>query len=75
MQQPENHIPDHSPQHIGQDIAVLITSGSMFGIWGVFLGIPVYASAKVVISALFEWYKEVSGLYEKDEVEEIQSEE
>ena len=54
---------------------VLITSGSMFGIWGVFLGIPVYASAKVVISALFEWYKEVSGLYEKDEVEEIQSEE
>lgn len=54
---------------------VLITSGSMFGIWGVFLGIPVYASAKVVISALFEWYKEVSGLYEKDEVEEIQREE
>ena len=54
---------------------VLITSGSMFGIWGVFLGIPVYASAKVVISALFEWYKEVSGLYEEDEVEEIQSEE
>ena len=54
---------------------VLITSGSMFGIWGVFLGIPFYASAKVVISALFEWYKEVSGLYEKDEVEEIQSEE
>ena len=54
---------------------VLITSGSMFGIWGVFLGIPVYASAKVVISALFEWYKDVSGLYEKDEIEEIQREE
>lgn len=54
---------------------VLITSGAMFGIWGVFLGIPVYASAKVVISALFEWYKDVSGLYEKDEIEEIQREE
>ena len=29
----------------------------MFGIWGVLLGIPVYASAKVVISAIFNWYK------------------
>ena len=45
---------------------VLLTSGSMFGIWGVFLGIPVYASAKVVIGAIFEWYKEVSGLYEEE---------
>ena len=43
---------------------VLLTSGSMFGIWGVLLGIPIYASAKVVISEIFDWYKEVSGLYE-----------
>ena len=43
---------------------VLLTSGSMFGIWGVLLGIPIYASAKVVISAIFDWYKEISGLYE-----------
>jgi len=43
---------------------VLLTSGSMFGIWGVLLGIPIYASAKVVISEIFYWYKEVSGLYE-----------
>ena len=50
---------------------VLLTSGSMFGIWGVFLGIPVYASAKVVIGAIFEWYKVVSGLYEEhNEIEE-----
>ncbi|MDG7707379.1 AI-2E family transporter [Streptococcus pneumoniae] len=52
---------------------VLLTSGSMFGIWGVLLGIPVYASAKVVISAIFEWYKVVSGLYEL-EGEEVKSE-
>ena len=39
----------------------------MFGIWGVLLGIPVYASAKVIISAIFEWYKVVSGLYELEE--------
>lgn len=46
---------------------VLLTSGSMFGIWGVLLGIPIYASAKVVISAIFDWYKEISGLYESVE--------
>lgn len=45
---------------------VLLTSGSMFGVWGVFLGIPVYASGKVVVGALFEWYRKVSGLYEQD---------
>ena len=49
---------------------VLLTSGSMFGLWGVLLGIPVYASAKVVIAAIFDWYKEVSGLYEES-TEEI----
>ncbi|MCY7134115.1 AI-2E family transporter [Streptococcus gordonii] len=52
---------------------VLLTSGSMFGICGVLLGIPVYASAKVVITAIFKWYKVVSGLYD-DEVEEEVSE-
>ena len=51
---------------------VLLTSGSMFGIWGVLLGIPIYASAKVVISAIFDWYKEISGLYEP--VEETEGE-
>ena len=50
---------------------VLLTSGSMFGIWGVLLGIPIYASAKVVISAIFEWYKSVSSLY--DQTEEVES--
>lgn len=49
---------------------VLLTSGTMFGVWGVFLGIPVYASAKVVITELFEWYRTVSSLYEAEEVAE-----
>ena len=43
---------------------VLLTSGSMLVFGGVLLGIPIYASAKVVISAIFDWYKGVSGLYE-----------
>ena len=45
---------------------ILLTAGSMFGVWGVFLGIPVYASIKVVAIEIFEWYKSVSGLYEEE---------
>ncbi|MFV0560632.1 MAG: AI-2E family transporter [Enterococcus sp.] len=42
---------------------VLLTSGKLFGIIGVILGIPIYAASKVIISHIFEWYKEISGLY------------
>ena len=45
---------------------ILLTAGSMFGIWGVFLGIPVYASVKVIVKELFDWYKSISGLYEEE---------
>ncbi len=43
----------------------LLVSGSAFGVWGVFLGIPAYAAAKVVLAEIFDWYKSVSGLYEE----------
>lgn len=46
---------------------VLLSAGSMFGLWGVLLGIPIYASVKVVLGELFNWYKSVSGLYEEGE--------
>lgn len=42
---------------------VLLTAGQMYGVLGVLLGIPVYASIKVLVKAAFEWYKEYSGLY------------
>lgn len=45
---------------------VLLTSGQMYGVLGVLLGIPIYASIKVVLKAIFEWYKQYSGLYEED---------
>lgn len=45
---------------------ILLTSGSMFGIGGVLIGIPVYASVKVIVTEIFNWYKEVSGLYEEE---------
>lgn len=49
---------------------ILLTSGSLFGIGGVLIAIPVYASLKVIIGELFNWYKEVSGLYDEDTEEE-----
>ncbi|WP_125981039.1 AI-2E family transporter [Loigolactobacillus iwatensis] len=44
-------------------IVVLLTSGKIFGLAGVILGIPGYAVLKVLIGHLFEWYQDVSGLY------------
>lgn len=57
-------------------LLVLLTSGKLFGIVGVILGIPVYAAAKVIITHLFEWYKDVSNLYHEEELaEKIEAEE
>ncbi|WP_105145355.1 AI-2E family transporter [Streptococcus suis] len=51
---------------------VLLTAGQMYGVLGVLLGIPIYASIKVVVKAIFEWYKAYSGLYEVEgEIEEV----
>lgn len=48
-------------------LLVLLTSGKLFGLVGVILGIPVYAAAKVVITHVFKWYTRVSSLYEEEE--------
>ena len=45
---------------------ILLTAGTMFGVWGVFLGIPFYASIRVVVKEVFNWYKRISGLYDED---------
>jgi len=54
---------------------ILLTFGSMFGIWGVFLGIPVYASIKAIVKEIFDWYKAASGLYEEELIVEEGGEE
>ncbi|MEI5992913.1 AI-2E family transporter [Candidatus Enterococcus mansonii] len=48
-------------------LLVLLTSGKLFGVVGVILGIPVYAAAKVIITHIFEWYKDISSLYHEEE--------
>ena len=54
-----------SPQIMGKSlhihpitiIFVLLTAGSLFGVAGVILGIPVYALLKVLVTHLFKLYK------------------
>lgn len=53
---------------------VLLTAGQMYGVLGVLLGIPIYASIKVVVKAIFEWYKQYSGLYHDEESDEVVNE-
>lgn len=46
-------------------IFVLLTAGKLFGVVGVIVGIPGYAAIKVVVTHLFEWYRDKSSLYEE----------
>ncbi|MGY3778604.1 AI-2E family transporter [Isobaculum melis] len=52
-------------------IIVLLTSGKLFGITGVILGIPGYAVLKVLATHIFEWHKETSGLYDEQEDKQL----
>ena len=54
-------------------VFVLLTAGQMYGVLGVLLGIPIYASIKVLVKAIFEWYKENSALY-YEESNEVKNE-
>lgn len=55
-------------------IFILLVSGRLFGVMGIILGIPGYAVLKIIISMLFEWYQEYSGLYEGEKSPIDQSE-
>ena len=53
-------------------LVVLLSTGKIFGLVGLLLGVPGYAVLKVIITHIFDWYKEYSGLYKEDvEKEEI----
>lgn len=55
-------------------IFVLLTTGKLFGITGVILGLPGYAAIKVIVKHAFNWYEHHSGLYE-DETNTVEEEE
>lgn len=48
-------------------ILLLIGASAVSGLWGVIFAIPVYAVIKIVVTRVFDYYKDVSALYdEKD---------
>lgn len=55
-------------------LIILLAAGKMFGLVGLLIAVPVYAVVKVFITHFFAWYKEYSGLYYNDKVEEVQNE-
>lgn len=50
-------------------IFVLLTAGKLFGVLGVILGIPGYATLKVIIVHFYEWYRQNSSLFKEEEDE------
>ena len=56
-------------------LIILLAAGKMFGLVGLLIAVPVYAVVKAFITHFFAWYKEYSGLYYNDKVEEVQIEE
>jgi len=46
-------------------VVVLLTAGNLFGLVGVILGIPGFAVLKIIVTRIFVWYQQVSGLYQE----------
>lgn len=47
-------------------IFVILTAGKLFGVMGVILGIPGYATLKVILIHLYQWYRTVSPMYRNE---------
>jgi predicted PurR-regulated permease PerM len=47
-------------------LVVLLAAGEMFGLLGVFLGIPAYAVLKVLVTHSYRWWKENSSIFAND---------
>ncbi|WP_141500911.1 AI-2E family transporter [Paenibacillus luteus] len=64
-----------SPQIMGKSlqihpitiIFVILTAGNLFGIAGIVLAVPGYAVLKVIVIHIFDWFRNRSSLYQKEE--------
>ncbi|WP_246116949.1 AI-2E family transporter [Alkalibacterium kapii] len=67
-----------SPQVLGNSLKIhpvniiflLLIAGRLFGVMGVVFGIPGYAIIKIIVSMIFQWYKNYSDLYEEEDTME-----
>lgn len=48
-------------------ILLLIGSSSVWGLWGVIFGIPIYAILKIITMRVYNYYRKVSKVFDEDE--------
>lgn len=48
-------------------ILLLIGSSSVWGLWGVVFGIPIYAILKIITMRVYNYYRKISKIFEEDE--------
>ncbi len=46
-------------------ILLLIGASSVWGLWGVFFGIPIYAILKIIVSRVYNYYQKKSEIFSK----------
>lgn len=49
-------------------ILLLIGASSVWGLWGVVFGIPIYAILKIIISRVYNYYRKVSEVFNEETV-------
>lgn len=45
-------------------ILLLIGASAVWGLWGVIFGIPIYAVLKIIVSRVYNYYRQVSEIYD-----------
>ena len=48
-------------------ILLLIGASSVWGLWGVVFGIPIYACLKIIISRVYNYYRKVSDVFDDND--------
>ncbi|MCD5537819.1 AI-2E family transporter [Lactobacillus delbrueckii] len=64
--------------HPATTIIVMLGAGSVWGLWGVIGGIPIYAVMKILLTHVYRYYRKVSHLYDdsfQDEADQAGREE
>lgn len=49
-------------------ILLLIGASSVWGLWGVIFGIPIYAVLKIIVSRVYNYYRKVSEVFDDEHV-------
>ena len=48
-------------------ILLLIGASSVWGLWGVIFGIPIYAVLKIIVSRVYNYYRRESDIFSNED--------